>query len=85
MRIFVRVFLQKVRFGHHFYKKRKSRLSSLYQRTGYYTSETVLENTVVNYTICKKSDMPDSVLQKEKMKFGAQELYFCIIKIVALG
>ena len=37
MRIFVRVFLQKVRFGRHFYKKRKSRLSSLYQRTGYYT------------------------------------------------
>jgi hypothetical protein len=25
------------------------------------------------------------VLQKEKIKFDGQELYFCIIEIVALG
>ncbi len=51
----------------------------------YYSSETVLENTVVNYTVCKKGDVPDSALQKEKIKFGGQELYFCIVEIVALG
>ncbi len=51
----------------------------------YYSSETVLENIVVNYAICKKSDMPNSVLQKEKIEFGGQELYFCIIEVVALG
>jgi hypothetical protein len=37
------------------------------------------------YTVCEKSDVPDSVLQKEKIKFDGQELYFCIIEIVALG
>ena len=51
----------------------------------YYSSETVLENTVVNYTVCKKGDVLDSVLQKEKIKFGGQEFYFCIVEIVALG
>ena len=51
----------------------------------YYSSETVLENTVVNYTVCKKDAMLDSVLQKEKIKFGEQELYFCVVEILALS
>ena len=47
----------------------------------YYSSETVLQNTVVKYTVCKKDDVPDSVLQKEKIRFDGQELYFGIVEL----
>ena len=48
-----------------------------------YSSEDVLENTVVNYIVCKEDDMRDAALQKEKIKFDGQEFYFCIVEIVA--
>ena len=48
-----------------------------------YSTGDTLENTIVEYVICEKKDIPDSTLQKEKFTFGGQELYFCITSIVS--
>ena len=39
------------------------------------------ENLTVEYFICEKKDIPDSVSQKEKFKFDGNVLYFCITNI----
>ena len=39
------------------------------------------QDLTVEYLVCEKKDIPDSVLQKEKIKFDGNILYFCIISI----
>ena len=39
------------------------------------------QDLTVEYLVCEKKDIPDSVLQKEKIKFDGNVLYFCIINI----
>ena len=39
------------------------------------------QDLTVEYLVCEKKDIPDSVLQKEKIKIDGNILYFCIISI----
>ena len=41
------------------------------------------QDLTVEYLVCEKKDIPDSVLQKEKFKFDGNVLYFCITNIVS--
>lgn len=37
-----------------------------------------LEDTMVNFLICEKQDIPNSTLQKKNFTFNKSSLYFCI-------
>lgn len=41
------------------------------------------QDLTVEYLLCEKKDIPDSALQKEKIKFGGRELYFCITNLIS--
>ncbi len=47
----------------------------------YYSTGDILENAIIEYLLCEKKDVPDSTLQKEKIMFDGQELYFCITSV----
>ena len=40
------------------------------------------QDLIVEYLLCEKKDLPDSVLQKKKIKFDGQELYLCITNVI---
>lgn len=46
-----------------------------------YSTTSKKQDLTVEYLVCEKKDIPDSVLQKEKIKFDGNVLYFCIINI----
>ena len=46
-----------------------------------YSITSKKQDLTVEYLVCEKKDIPDSVLQKEKIKFDGDVLYFCIINI----
>jgi len=46
-----------------------------------YSITSKKQDLTVEYLVCEKKDIPDSVLQKEKIKFDGNVLYFCIINI----
>lgn len=46
-----------------------------------YSITSEKQDLTVEYLVCEKNDIPDSVLQKEKIKFDGNVLYFCIINI----
>lgn len=47
-----------------------------------YSVTNAKQDLIIEYLICEQKDVPDSVLQKEKIKFGEQELYFCITNAI---
>lgn len=46
-----------------------------------YSATSTEKDLTVEYLLCKKKDIPDSTLQKEKLKFSGEDLYFCITSI----
>jgi len=46
-----------------------------------YSITSKKQDLTIEYLVCEKKDIPDYVLQKEKIKFDGSVLYFCIINI----
>ena len=47
-----------------------------------YSITNAKQDLIVEYLLCEKKDLPDSVLQKKKIKFDGQELYLCITNVI---
>ena len=46
-----------------------------------YSTGYVIKDIAVEYVICKKKDIPKSVLQRELFRIDGQKTYFCIVNI----
>ena len=49
-----------------------------------YSTESHLNNIVVEYIICEKKDIPEATLQSKKFKFNGKALYLCIMSVTEI-